>query len=108
MGGSLAVILANVWMKSFEASLQKPELNEYISRSGQNGKCKDCNVRVTFRGRGVEAVEACWKRSHFIFFSLFSYEHVLAITQIFHYSPDAELKNSQPRFSQLAAFRFIE
>ena len=54
MGASLAVILANVWMKSFEASLQKPELNENISSSGQNGKCKDCNQRVTFRGRGVE------------------------------------------------------
>ena len=27
MGASLAVILANVWMKLFEASLQKPELN---------------------------------------------------------------------------------
>ena len=39
-------------MKSFEASLRKPELNENISRSDQIGKCKDCNRRVTFRGRG--------------------------------------------------------
>ena len=54
MGASLAVMLANVWMKLFEASLQKPELNENISRSDQNWKCKDCNQRVTFRGRGVE------------------------------------------------------
>ena len=58
MGASLAVILANVWMKSIEASLQKPELSENISRSDQNGKCKDCNRRVTFRGRGVEC-ESC-------------------------------------------------
>ena len=56
MGASLAVILANVWMKSFEASLQKPELSENISRSDETGKCKDCNPRVTFRGRGVECV----------------------------------------------------
>ena len=35
MGASLAVILANVWMKSLEASLQKPELNENISSSDQ-------------------------------------------------------------------------
>ena len=54
MGASLVVILANVWMKSFEASLQKPELSENFSRSDQNGKCKDCNRRVTYRGKWVE------------------------------------------------------
>ena len=54
MGASLAVILADVWMKSFESSLQKPELSEIFSRSDQNGKCKDCNGRVTYRGKGVE------------------------------------------------------
>ena len=58
MSASLAVILANVWMKSFEASLQKPELNENISRSDQNRKCKDFNLRVTFPGRGVKC-ESC-------------------------------------------------
>ena len=58
MGPSLAVILANVWMKSFPASLQKPELSKNTSRSNQNGKCKDCNQRVTLRGRGVEC-ETC-------------------------------------------------
>ena len=57
-GASLAVIRAKVWMKSFEASLQKPEFSENNSRSDQNGKCKDCNRRVTFRGRGVEC-ESC-------------------------------------------------
>ena len=58
MGASLAVILANVWMKSFEASQQKPELSENFSRSDINGKCKDCNRRVTYRGKGVEC-ESC-------------------------------------------------
>ena len=58
MGASLAVILANVWKKSFEASLQKPELSEKTSISDQNGKGKDCNRRVTFLGRGVEC-ESC-------------------------------------------------
>ena len=48
MCASLAGILANVRMKSFEASLQKPELSENISRYDQNGKSKDCNRRVTF------------------------------------------------------------
>ena len=58
MDASLFVMLANVWMKSFVASLQKPDLIENISRSDQNEKCKDCKRRVTFRGRGVEC-ESC-------------------------------------------------
>ena len=58
MGASLAVILANVWMKSSEASLQKSQLKENVSISDQNGKCKDCNRRVTFRERRVEC-ESC-------------------------------------------------
>ena len=47
-------MLASVWRKSFEASLQKPALSENNSRANQNGKCKDCNPRVTFPGRGIE------------------------------------------------------
>ena len=58
MCASLAVILASVWMKLFEASLQKPELSENISRSDYNGKCKHSNQRVIFRDRGVEC-ETC-------------------------------------------------
>ena len=54
MCGSLSVILSNVWTKWFEESLQQPEHGENISRSDQNEKCKDCNRRMTFRGRGVE------------------------------------------------------
>ena len=30
MGGSLAVKLANAWIKLFEASLQKPEFENYL------------------------------------------------------------------------------
>ena len=63
MGASLAVILANVLMKSFETSRRKPELGENISRSNQNGKLKDCNRRVTFRGRRVEC-ESCTNWFH--------------------------------------------
>ena len=65
MCASLAVILSNVWMKLFEASLQKPELSENFSRSEQNGKCKDCNRRVTYRGKGVEC-ESCKNWFHAI------------------------------------------
>ena len=40
MSASLVVLLANVWMKSFEALLQEPELTENIFRSDQYKKCK--------------------------------------------------------------------
>ena len=40
IGPSLAVVLANVWMKSFEAWLQKQQIREKISYSDQNAKCK--------------------------------------------------------------------
>ena len=56
MSAPLAVTLANVWMKLLEAPMQNQSLN--ISRTDQNKKCKDCNRRVTFRGRGVEC-ESC-------------------------------------------------
>ena len=54
MGASLTVILANLWMKSFEKSLQRP--NEGSENKTHDPKviCIDCNTRVTFRGKGVE------------------------------------------------------
>ena len=58
MGASLAVILANVWMKSFDASLQKKSSMKIFPDLTKTEKCKDCNRRVTFRGRGVEC-ESC-------------------------------------------------
>ena len=40
MGPSLAAKLANVWLKSFEASQQKTGLSEYIFKSDQKGSAK--------------------------------------------------------------------
>ena len=58
MGASLAVILANLWMKSFEKSLQKPKKGKEIKTPDTKVICIDCNRRVTFRGKGVEC-ESC-------------------------------------------------
>ena len=60
MSALLAVILASLWMKSFEKNLQKP--NEGRGNKTPNTKliCIDCNRRVTFRGKGVEC-ESCKK-----------------------------------------------
>ena len=54
MGARLTVKLPNLWMKSFDGSLQKPELSENISKSDQNGNCKHCDRRGIFRRKGKE------------------------------------------------------
>ena len=58
MVASLAVILANLWMKSFEKSLQKPKKGREIKTLDTKVICIDCNRRVTFQGKGVEC-ESC-------------------------------------------------
>ena len=58
MVASLAVILANLWMKSFEKSLQKPKEGREIKIPDTELICIDCYRRVTFRGEGVEC-ESC-------------------------------------------------
>ena len=58
MGASLAVILANLWMKSFEKSLQKPRKGREIKTPDTKVICVDCNRCITFRGKGVEC-ESC-------------------------------------------------
>ena len=58
MGASLAVTLANMWIKSFEKSLQKPKKGREIKTPHTKVMCIDCNRRVTFRGKGVEC-ESC-------------------------------------------------
>ena len=63
MGASLAVILANLWMKSFEKSLQKPKKGREIKTTDTKVICIDCNRRVTFQGKGVEC-ESCKKWFH--------------------------------------------
>ena len=54
MGASLAVILAQFWMKSFEKSLQKQKEGRDNKTSDMKGNCIHCNQRVAFRGTGVE------------------------------------------------------
>ena len=54
MGASLAVLLANLWMKSFEKSFRKPKEGRQIKTPDTKVICIHCNRRVTFRGKGVE------------------------------------------------------
>ena len=56
MGASLAVILANLWMKSWEQQLklQTPK----CKTNTKSTTCRNCEHRVTARSRGVEC-EVC-------------------------------------------------
>ena len=58
MGASLAVTLANLWMRSIEKSLQKPKKGREIKTPDRKVICIDYNRRVTFRGKGIEC-ESC-------------------------------------------------
>ena len=59
MSALLAVILASLWMKSFEKSLQKTNEGRENKTPGTKLICIDCNRRVTFRGKEVECES--WK-----------------------------------------------
>ena len=54
MAASIVVILANLWMNSFEKSLQKPKEGREFKTPDTKVICIDCIRRVTFRGKGVE------------------------------------------------------
>ena len=54
MDASLALILANLWMKSSGKSLKNPIEGKENKVPGMKGMCTDCKRRVTLRGKGVE------------------------------------------------------
>ena len=58
MCASLVVILENLWIKSFEKSLKKPNEGRENKTPDTKVICIDCNGRVTFQGKGVEC-ESC-------------------------------------------------
>ena len=63
MGASLAVILANLWLKEFEPALKKevPKLN--VLSEDNKEVCSRCQKKVTNRTKGVEC-EACLNFYH--------------------------------------------
>ena len=58
MRASLAVILANLWMKYFEKFVQEPNEGSKNKTPDTKVICIDCNRRITFREMGVEC-ESC-------------------------------------------------
>ena len=60
MGMSLAVILANLWLKEYEFALRQeiPVGTEIQKINDKNGLCPCCSRKVTYRSKGVEC-ESC-------------------------------------------------
>ena len=63
MGASLAVVLANLWLKEYKPALKKevPKLN--VLSEGSKEMCPRCQKKVTYRTKGVEC-EACLNWYH--------------------------------------------
>ena len=55
MGASLAVILANLWLKEYEFALRQeiPVGTEVQRINDKNGFCPCCSRKVTYRSKGV-------------------------------------------------------
>ena len=62
MGASLAVILANFWLKQYKTALSRDIPEMFWPEKDLNGICPECNKKVTYRSKGVEC-ECCvkWK-----------------------------------------------
>ena len=59
MGASLAVILANIWMKSFEDRLKEERcVQEQGLKKDPSDKCPDCSRKLVWNSKGVEC-ERC-------------------------------------------------
>ena len=58
MGTSLAVILANLWLKEYQPALKKGLPKVTVPNEGNKEVCPGCQKKVTYRTKGVEC-EAC-------------------------------------------------
>ena len=54
LGTSLAVILANLWLKQYKTALSSDIPEMFLPEKDLNGTCPECNKKVTYRSKGVE------------------------------------------------------
>ena len=58
IGASLAVFLANIWLKQYETALSRVIPEIFLPEKDLNGICPECNKKVTYRSKVVEC-ECC-------------------------------------------------
>ena len=63
MGASLAVILANLWLKEYEPALKKEVPKLTVLNEVNKEVCPGCQKKVTYRTKGVRC-EACLNWYH--------------------------------------------
>ena len=63
MGASLAVNLANLWLKEYETALKKEVPKLTVLSEGNKEVCPRCQKKVTYRTKGLECV-ACLNWYH--------------------------------------------
>ena len=63
MEASLAVILANLWLKLYETALSRDIPEMFLPEKDLHGICPECNKKVTYRSKGVEC-ECCLNWYH--------------------------------------------
>ena len=63
MGASLAVILANFWLKQYKTALSRDIPEIFLPEKDLNGICPECNKKVTYRSKGLEC-ECCLNWYH--------------------------------------------
>ena len=64
MGASLAVILANLWLKQYETALSRDIPEMFLPEKDLHGICPECNKKVTYRSKGVEC--ECCLNCHYV------------------------------------------
>ena len=63
MGASLAVVLANLWLRGYEPALMKEVLKLTSLNEDNKEVCPGCQKKVTYRTKGVEC-ESCMNWYH--------------------------------------------
>ena len=63
MGTTLAVILANLWLKQYKTALSRDIPEMFLPEKDLHGICPECNKEVTYRSKGVEC-ECCLNWYH--------------------------------------------
>ena len=58
MGASLAVILANLWLKKYQTALSRDITDIFLPEKYLNGICPECNKKATYTSKVVEC-ECC-------------------------------------------------
>ena len=108
MGASLAVILANLWLKEYEYALMKevPALTQL--NENRNGLCPDCERRVTYRSKGIEC-EACLNWYHLKCSNVSDKEYEQISEMVWYCKRCKEQRDQEKRTENVKAFlRYVD